>query len=274
MTSPGKPDVLAGNPGQAASGEFSFTDGVETWSESIHLAQMLKDAGFVFDEDLETDGAWLIHGPSGLLLLPLLTEYYPIENGGYQSLTTIQVHHSKLMPDGVFEYQHSTGESLTDSIRNGFQIWLQTDFVALVEATRTKIERCTSLEMVFPAIDNQPKRVRRAVLGPVAHYCQSPLPDNPDDEHPFCPCCLLTRSFQAFEHLLKDEATYCIRFFAARDQDGQTHADCRVNGEDFEPGAKALREYATTWAEAGYEFRKQYVVLQSLDGASVDDEAR
>jgi hypothetical protein len=37
-----------------------------------------------------------------------------------------------------------------------------------------------------------------------------------------------------------------------------------VNGEDWEKGAQALREYAKTWPPAGYEFRKQYVVLQTL----------
>jgi hypothetical protein len=49
-----------------------------------------------------------------------------------------------------------------------------------------------------------------------------------------------------------------------RDADGVPAADCRVNGRDFEPGAVALRAYAATWPAAGYEFRKQYVVLQSI----------
>lgn len=37
-----------------------------------------------------------------------------------------------------------------------------------------------------------------------------------------------------------------------------------VNGHDFEPGAAALREYVKTWPGAGFEFRKQYVVLHCL----------
>ena len=47
-------------------------------------------------------------------------------------------------------------------------------------------------------------------------------------------------------------------------------ADCRVNGDDFEPGAIALRAYATTWPDAGYEFRKQYVIFQPFDGKTSD----
>ncbi len=54
------------------------------------------------------------------------------------------------------------------------------------------------------------------------------------------------------------------RLFAAREQDGTPLADCRVNGEDWAHGAQALRKYAITWPAAGYEFRKQYVVLQSI----------
>jgi hypothetical protein len=38
-----------------------------------------------------------------------------------------------------------------------------------------------------------------------------------------------------------------------------------VNGEDFEKGAQALRDHGATWPAAGYEFRKQYVVLQSIE---------
>lgn len=269
-TSPGRPDVLPANPGQAASGDFSFTDGVETWSETIHLAELLRDVGIGLHEELEVDHAWVIHKASGLTMLPLLANYYPIESGGYQSLTTIQVHHPTLIPDGIFEFQHSTGNSLTHSLAQGFHVWLQTDFVSLMDATREKPGQCTFLEMAFPPEGDQPKRVRRAILGPVAHYSQRPQPADPNDEHPFCPCCLLTRSFAAFQDLIKGSGTYGIRFFAARDEAGQAQADCRINGEDYEAGAVALREYAATWPKAGYEFRKQYVILRSMHDASVE----
>ena len=64
---------------------------------------------------------------------------------------------------------------------------------------------------------------------------------------------------------MEGERLYGLRLFAARGEDGAPQADCRVNGDDWEPGAQALREYVKTWAEAGYEFRKQYVVLQNFD---------
>jgi Family of unknown function (DUF6348) len=133
------------------------------------------------------------------------------------------------------------------------------------------------LEMAFPEKDGKPARFRRAVLGPVAHFMT--MPHAPRDEsgaaepreneeaaekHPFCPCCPLTNSFHAFKGLIEDDGFYGVRLFAARDAQGSPQADCRVNGEDWETGAEALREYVRTWPEAGYEFRKQYVILQSV----------
>lgn len=123
------------------------------------------------------------------------------------------------------------------------------------------------LKMDMPARDGRAARVRRAILGPVAHYMHEPPPKTSpeaEEEHPFCPCCLLTRSFEAFKDFIEGDGFYGVRLFAAREPDGTPQADCRINGDDYEPGMAALRHYATTWAAAGYEFRKQYIVLQSV----------
>ena len=37
---------------------------------------------------------------------------------------------------------------------------------------------------------------------------------------------------------------------ALRDDTGKAQADCRVNGADWEPGARALRKYARAWPKA------------------------
>ena len=64
---------------------------------------------------------------------------------------------------------------------------------------------------------------------------------------------------------MEGDAFYGLRLYAARDENGEPQADCRINGEDWEPGKEALRDYAGTWTPAGYEFRKQYVVLQTVE---------
>src|SRR5206468_4947721 len=66
------------------------------------------------------------------------------------------------------------------------------------------------------------------------------------DAHPFCPCCLLTRSLEAFRELIEDDGFYGLRLYAMRDEQGIPQADCRVNGDDWEKGAQALRDYVKT----------------------------
>ena len=91
------------------------------------------------------------------------------------------------------------------------------------------------------------------------------------EEHPFCPCCLLTRSWEAFRELIEGDGFYGLRLFAMRDPEGNPRADCRVNGAEWERGKQALREYVRTWPGAGVEFRKQFVVLQSQESATAGE---
>jgi hypothetical protein len=43
-----------------------------------------------------------------------------------------------------------------------------------------------------------------------------------------------------------------------------------VNGEDFEPGRAALAKWVEKWPSRGFEFRKQYVILQTVDPTASD----
>ena len=264
------------NVGLGMEAKVAFSTGDRSWTENVNLvslaAAVLKQRGY----SAVTEKTWLLHGDSGFTILPQLVELHPLDDGGVRTVTTMQSNHPKLCPAGVFEYQHSTGNNVADSISRGFDQWVQTDFVPLLDALLPQPETCTALLMEFPAGDGRAARVRRAVLGPVAHFMQEP-PSTPDDnaaeEHPFCPCCLLTNSFEAFRELIEGDGFYCLRLFSARDTEGAAQADCRVNGEDWESGVQALREYARTWPPAGYEFRKQYVVLQSIEKNAEPDAA-
>jgi hypothetical protein len=264
------------NPGITAEGKVAFSNGGRSWTEHFNtvtlLASVLKEKG----HSAQKEKTWLVEKISGFVLLPQLVELQPLDSGGVQTVTTIQINHSSLTPDGIFEYQHSTGENVADALSKGFDQWAQMDFVPLLQALQLEPKLCTAMVMEFPATDSKPARTRRALLGPVMHYMQNPPSKkgpitanqgqkaNADEEHPFCPCCLLTRSFEAFKELIEGESFCGIRLFAARDSERVAQADCRVNGEDWEKGAQALRAYVGTWPEAGYEFRKQYVVLQTL----------
>ena len=63
--------------------------------------------------------------------------------------------------------------------------------------------------------------------------------------------------------MIWDGRFHGIRLFALRGPDGVAGADCRVNGEDWEPGKNALIKYVSSWPNRGVEFRKQYVILQN-----------
>jgi hypothetical protein len=76
---------------------------------------------------------------------------------------------------------------------------------------------------------------------------------------------LLTNSFETFRDLIESSGFYGLRLLAMRDERGNPQADCRVNGTDWDKGAEALRTYVATWPAAGFEMRKQYVVLQTIN---------
>jgi hypothetical protein len=141
----------------------------------------------------------------------------------------------------------------------------------LLEAARATPKHCMTIAMSSPGKDGTPQRHRRAILGPVSHMKANPAATKSAtarnaaedaEQHEFCPCCLLTRSFDAFKPLLESHGFYAMRLFAARNESGDAMADCRVNGEDWPDGVPALQKYVTTWSASGFEFRKQYVVLQ------------
>lgn len=236
------------------------------WTEHVDVVRIaaatLKREGHA----TRNEKSWLFHAESGISLTPRFVDLQLNEDGSVQTATTIQCNHALMPPHGVFEFQHSTGSSIEESVSKGIEGWARLDLVTLLDAVRLKPRECMVMELTLPTRDGHPERRRRAVLGPIAQFTKSPPAETTGgaDEHPFCPCCLLTNSFDAFRELFEGSGFFGVRLFAAREPGVGGQADCRVNGEDWEKGAEALRAYADTWPDAGYEFRKQYVVLQDI----------
>jgi hypothetical protein len=205
--------------------------------------------------------ASLRHRDSGTVITPHLLEQHPATKV-VRSMTAMTMSHPRLAPNGVFEYQHAFGETLNEAVCSGFDQWVQLDFATFLDALRDRPQHSLTLEMTLPRGDG-PGLNRRAVLGPVSYLVTSPQPGDAD-EHPFCSCCLLTNTFEAFRPVFEADGFFGIRLFAARNEDGSAQADCRVNGQDWENGKLALRNYVDRWPQAGFEFRKQYVILQTL----------
>ena len=261
----GAPQLCAANPGVGTIAEIGFADGERTWSEDVDLVALAALECEKHDHETINHGDWLEHPSSGFAILPQFVSLEPMEEEAVRTVTTVQVNHGQLVPRGLFEYQHAWGKDAAASISRGFDVWVQMDFATLLDALRAEPQTCSVFATELPETEERPVRMRRALLGPTIHYMQAPGDESSDDEHTFCPCCLLTNSYETFRPLIEGDELLALRMFALRDNEGKVLADCRINGEDWEPGAEALRRYAETWPPAGYEHRKQYVVLQTVE---------
>ncbi|HWB79214.1 MAG TPA: DUF6348 family protein [Nannocystaceae bacterium] len=246
---------LKDNPGTSGSGQLRWGDGPsEKFELTELLVQALREAGVG-----ARAGEGVVTTDSGFELLPLVADVQ-LRATHVQSVTTIQVHHPTLFPDDYFEFQHSTGDDLRTSALEGFRAWARSDLVVLEDALVAAPSTCLTIEMAFPD-----GRKRRAVLGPVGYVSERTTTQSPDEHPPFCSCCMLSNTFEAFDELFAKNGSFAIRMFAQRDADGTPAADSRVNGLNFRPGKDALTAYARTWPDAGFEFRKQLVVVHDLE---------
>lgn len=206
--------------------------------------------------DLHVEGLGLVLSPRGVSIAET-------DTGSVRTVSIVRAHHPIALPEGLFEFQHAIGATPGEALRSGFAQWARIDLPVLCDAVRPEPQDCATMEMTFPASERGPERERRVLLGPIARMAQLPAVEGEEEEHPFCPCCLTTNSFEALKTLFEATQTLGVRLFAMRGEDGETSADCRVNGEEFEAGAAALRAYAESWPARGFEFRKQYVVFIS-----------
>lgn len=269
------PPLCSGNPGQSVGGQVGFRSGDRSWTETFHVVRLAATALRGRGHVVVDHGRWLELPASRYVLQPRIAEIRPLDAGGVHTMTTIDIRQPELVPDGLFEYQHSTGDNINESVRKGFESWADVDFPVLLDARLARPETCTLWVMELPAGDGRPARTRRAILGGVSFYPEraprTPPADSPADsaascsgDDDFCPCCFLTRNAEAFRPLIEADGPAGIRFYAVRRADGTIGADCRINGEDFEQGIAALRSYAATWPGSGFAFRKQYVFLHTL----------
>lgn len=247
-----------GNPGNGHTLRVGFSNSERSWSESVNVVQILAGVLHSVGHEAILESDWL-ELPSGLTLRPQVVDFKPQHPSGAQTTSTIQVGHKGFPAPGFFEYQHSTGSSLEDSFGKGFASWAEYDLPAILDSLRVSPDTCTAIGMTVEEVQ------RRVVLGPPMHMARDARPDLEAD-HPFCPCCFVTKSFEVFRPFLESTSVFAVRLFAMRSADGALDADCRVNGEDFEAGKQALLRYVKTWPDRGFELRKQLVIFQTTPG--------
>lgn len=261
MMKPSLPPILPDDPGQVCDFNIDFQREEERWQEHINLATLLahalREQGFAADADKE-----YVALPSGWILQPRIVDFEMNDDGTGSTSTTIQVSHPTLSPLGVFEYQHSIGDSAEEAFASGFKNWVATDVPALLDGTKDQKEEFNAMIITYPAKDGSAEFRRRIVFGPPQHRAHKHI--DYGEHHPFCPCCLFTNSMDAFEKLLKKDEFVAIRLFASRNTAGEALSDCRVNGVDWPDGAEALLKYVQNWPDRGLETRKQYVTIRTV----------
>jgi len=140
-----------------------------TESDVVELAaRVMEQRGY----QVVRHGSWLEHSESGIAIRPRLLESGPADSL-IQSVSTVTVSHPRLIPNGVFEYQHALGASLTEALSDGFKQWADLDLVVLVDALSDAPKHCAALELEWPQSDGR-VITRRAVLGPVSHAVAHP----------------------------------------------------------------------------------------------------
>jgi len=249
--SPRPPAPAPGNPGRGHIVRVAFSNAQRSWEESDDLTTSLAAALNALGHAASAKGDW-VDLDGGFSLVPRVVSVEPLDNAGVNTTTTIQVAHASLVPGGIFEYQHSSGADIRESLAKGFKDWAEYDLPVLLDAQRDKATLCMVAEM-------EPDR--RLVFGPPVHMAQKT--GGAPSEHEFCPCCLVTKNIDAFDDLLRDGKFHGIRLFVSRDAEGRIEADCRVNGVDRPEGAEALKRYAKSWPDRGLEYRRQYVCIQA-----------
>jgi len=254
-----KPVKPQGHEGVGSEGRIAFSNAERVWEERFDLIEILENALQEKQIPGNRREGWLVVN-NGLYLRPEIVRFAPLEPSGVRTVTTISVAHEKYFPGGLFEYQHATGDDMNASLIAGFNNWIEFDLPAFLDAISNSLETCTAMDMEFP---EPARRIRRCLLGPVYYLVSRNI--EIEEEHPFCPCCLITNSFEAFRRHFDGEGFYGIRLLVARNEEGEVSADCRVNGIDWEIGKEHLIKYGETWADRGLEMRKQYVAIYTLD---------
>jgi hypothetical protein len=236
------------------------------------LARVLKEAGF----NAHSFGDMVLL-PSGLRLQVALLETHNlaalhVAEGRVATATRIVAFNDTCFPAGLPELQHATGVDAVHAMAAGFAAWAQSALVTLEDVVRSGlgagVRDSTLLAISYPAQHDGEARVYQAILGPIVHVGadeeEASGAEWPADGDELCPACMTTRIQDALREHLSAVVCTGIGLLAVRDTEGALAADCRINGERFEPGVARLLAYAQSWPARGFEYRQQYVVIRPV----------
>ena len=118
------PPPAAENPGRGHTVRVAFANAHKSWEEEDDLAASLAATLNAMGHKASVKRDW-VELEGGFSLVPQVVNVKPMDSSGVQTVTTIQISHPVLVPGGVFEFQHSTGDDIRDSFAQGFKAWAE-----------------------------------------------------------------------------------------------------------------------------------------------------
>ena len=160
------------NPGEGVSGTVTFANDSGTWAEEFDLVALLEGVLARRHGAVRRRKQSVLLSGTDYVFQPRLVSLLPLEDGGVQLATTIEVSHREQCPEGVFEYQHSGGETIREAVESGFEHWADGDLPVFLDLLEEKPRKSQALEMTFPGTDGRDLR-RQVILGPVIYVGQN-----------------------------------------------------------------------------------------------------
>jgi len=184
-------------PPEMIRGKVAFQNGERSWTEEFDIVAALETILTQREFEFARDGNALRLNISGYELRPIMIAFRPLDRGGSSTTSIVRVSHNEMLPEGLFEYQHSTGETIEKSLAAGLEQWANLDLPVLLDAAQPKPSACMAMHMTREKSDEHLPLHRRVLFGPVGHLMTQPPAAVENEEHPYCACCLFTRSIES-----------------------------------------------------------------------------
>jgi hypothetical protein len=159
------------------------------------------------------------------------------------------------------EYSYAVGLDDDEAALNTLKKWIEFDLPVLTEAFSGELRQCQRWDFE-PNEDNGMATIAgkwQIYVGPLWYMAGE------EGAQPCCNACLLVMCLPILLPIITATPTSCaVKIVASKDGNGETAADCRLNGEDLPDAIRAIAEAAKAWPQMpGTQLRRQYVYFKA-----------
>jgi|GEM_PF-6486270 len=161
----------------------------------------------------------------------------------------------------ALEYSYGAGFDDDEAALNALEKWVEFDLPVLTEAFSDQLRQCQRWD--FGPNENNGMAMTagkwQIYVGPLWYMAGE------EGAQPCCNACLLVMCLPSLLPIITATPTSCaVKIVASKDENGETSADCRCNGEDLPDAIRAIAEAAKAWPQiSGTQLRRQYVYFKA-----------